>query len=192
MLGQSHAAGALRVEQLEQSGLLGVIGAGRVAGRRPNTAILLTDQAVVVQLFGTVVPPVGLAHLLMQPLGAGLGQTVGQRLDHDGAVVVTLGFVLFGQFFGANAGAGDEAANVVGFAAVCRRYKVGQREVGLAVGLDGLLAQVVQLSQWFTLRVEQLYVVMRDLLGRPETKDRAGADQLLVDQSGQHAAGVGI
>ncbi len=36
----------------------------------------------------------------------------------------------------------------------------------------------------------QLDIVVVYLIGRPETEHRTGADQLLVDQLGQHLAGV--
>jgi hypothetical protein len=55
-----------RVEQLEQRALLGVVGAGRIAGRRPDADVLLGDQLVVRQyLVGGVAPQLA-AHLRVQ------------------------------------------------------------------------------------------------------------------------------
>ena len=78
----------LDVEQLPDRLLLGVLGAGRVAGRRPDARVLLGDQRVVVEVLVRGVAPELPAHPLVQPLGERLGEPVGERLQHDRAVVV--------------------------------------------------------------------------------------------------------
>ena len=58
-------ASAFGVEQVEQGSLLGVVGAGRIAGGGADAAILLVDQVVAGELFLAAVAPVG-AGLLVQ------------------------------------------------------------------------------------------------------------------------------
>ena len=73
----------LRVEQPPQRRLLGVVRAGRVAGRRADAAVLLAHQLVVAEaLLGRVAPELA-AHALVHALGERLGEAVGQRLEHD-------------------------------------------------------------------------------------------------------------
>ncbi|MNY10843.1 hypothetical protein D3C86_1438420 [compost metagenome] len=132
VLGEEHAAaagthfGGFGVEQGEQLGFFGVVRAGRVAGGRTDTAVLLFDQRLIVQGFILGVAPMLFTHLLVQPFGAGLGQTVRQGLDHDRVVVVASVLIGLGHFFGADAGGGDETTHVVGELAVLRRNEVGQ------------------------------------------------------------------
>ena len=70
--------------------LLGVVGLGRIAGRRADAAIVLRDQLLAGELLLRRVAPQLAAHALVHALGEGLGQAVGQRLQHDAAVVVGL------------------------------------------------------------------------------------------------------
>src|SRR5690606_25563447 len=127
----------------EQRAFLGVVRAGRIAGGRADALVLLLDQILVAQLFVRCVTPVLLAHLLVQPFGAGFGQAVGQRLGRNRVVVVAGVLLGLGHFLGADSGGADETADIVGEAAVLRGDEIGQGEVRLAVGLQGLLAQVV-------------------------------------------------
>ena len=86
----------------------------------------------------------------MQPLGAGFGQAVGQRLEQDRVVVVVVGLEAGDVRFDADAGVHREGADPVLLAAVLRRDEIGQAEVGAVVGLVGLLAQAVQrtVARW--------------------------------------------
>lgn len=168
----------------------GVVRAGRVARGRTDAQVLFLDQRFVTQFLVFGIAPVLLAHLFVQPFGAGLGQAVGECLDHDRAVVVAFVLIGLGDFFGANAGGGDETTDIVGHAAVFRCHEVGQGEVGLAVGLDGLLAQMVQQGQWLAILPIDFDVVVVDLVGRPEAEHCPGADQFFIDQLAQHLLGV--
>jgi len=90
-----------------------VVGAGRVARRGADATVFLGDQLVVAQaLVAGVAPQVG-AHAVVQPLGAGLGQAVGQRLERDGAVVVVLGHELGHLLFHPDAGGDGEGAQII-------------------------------------------------------------------------------
>ena len=88
------------------------------------------------------VAPELLAHLLVQPLGEGLGEAVGQRLDHDRGVVVVGVLEAVGDLVLADAGRHHEGADVIGVA--LRRDEVRQRHVGAAFAPRKLLAQRVQ------------------------------------------------
>src|SRR5690606_27012910 len=174
VLGEEHATATglvvvgRGIEQFEQRGLFGVIRAGRVTRGRADALVLLADQRVVVQLLVLGVTPVLLAHAFMQPFGAGFGKAVGQGLDHDRVVIIALGLVGLGHFLGTDAGGGDEAADVVSHTAFFRRDEVGQRQVRLAVRLDGLLAQVVQGGERLAVLSVNLDIVVLHLIGRPE------------------------
>ena len=113
-----------RVQQAEQVALGGVIGAGRVARCRPNAPVLLADERVVIELLASGVAPVASTHFAVKPLGASLGQPVGERLEHDGAVVVVRGLELGELRFDTNAGGNGESADPVRCA--LGRYKIGQ------------------------------------------------------------------
>src|SRR5690606_27366219 len=74
-----------------QHGLVGVLGAGGVAGGGAEPPVLLGEQrAVVERLVGRLAPQFP-AHALVHALGQRLGQPVGEGLEQDGAVVVMRG-----------------------------------------------------------------------------------------------------
>ena len=123
-----------------------VVGAGRVAGGRADAAVVLGDQVVGGQLLVPAVAPVA-AGVLVQHLGEGLGQAVGQGLDHDRVVVVVVGLEARRQLVGAEPGRDGERADVVGQAGSARRDEVGQRVDGLALAFCALLAEHVEAGQ---------------------------------------------
>ena len=67
----------------------------------------------------------------MQPLGAGLRQPVGERLDHDRSVVVVLGLVPLHELVGAEPRGDRERADVVGEPGLGGRDEVRERSVRL-------------------------------------------------------------
>jgi hypothetical protein len=124
-LGQAHADLA-GLQHLEHVALDAVVGAGRIARRRADAAVLLGDQVLVAELLvGRVAPELG-AHALVQPLGEGLGQPVGQGLEHDRRVVVVVVGELLLLLLHAQARSHGEQADVVG------RHALGRDEVGQA------------------------------------------------------------
>ena len=122
---------ALGVEQPEQRRLLGVVGLGRIAGRRADAAIGLADQLVRREaLVGRVAPEL-VAHALVQALGEGLGEAVGERLDQDRGIVVVRPLEALGDRDLLDAGGDDEAADIVGRAAVGGATKSASATFGL-------------------------------------------------------------
>jgi hypothetical protein len=65
-----------------------VIGAGGIAGGGPDALVGFPDQLGVVERLLRRIAPVLASHPLVQPLGEGFRQPVGERLGEDGAVVV--------------------------------------------------------------------------------------------------------
>ena len=87
-LGQLDAGARLRVEELEQRPLLGVVGACRVAGGGPDALVALRDELGVGQRLVRRVAPQLAPDALVESLGERLGQPVRQRLGEDRRVVV--------------------------------------------------------------------------------------------------------
>ena len=133
-----------RVEQLEQRPLLGVVRAGRIAGRRADAAVRFRDQRLFVERFVRRVAPELAPHALVQQLGERLGEAVGERLEHDRVVVVVRRLELAHPLFDADARGDREGTEVVGHARRLRRDEVGKAEVGTVGGFLGLLAQAVK------------------------------------------------
>ena len=142
-LGDQHAGVRLDVEQAPERALLGVVGAGGIAGGRADAAILFVDELVGAQVLVAAVAPL-VAHALVQALGEGFGEAVGEGLGHDGVVVVVLGAEAVAEFLEADAAGDGEGADVVGQAGFLRRDEVGERAAGLAAFPVGLLAQEVE------------------------------------------------
>src|SRR5215831_13283205 len=87
-VGQSYAGVALRIEQLPQLRLLAVIRAGGVAWRRADAAVFLAYQLLVGEGLVCRVTPQLAPHALVEVLGGGFRESIGERLEHDGGVVV--------------------------------------------------------------------------------------------------------
>ena len=73
--------------------------------------------------------------MFVHPFGKGLGQTVGQRLQHDVRIIVDIGFELRQMRLDAMASRNGKAADPVAIAA----DKVSQAHVRLAFALSNLL-----------------------------------------------------
>ena len=141
-LGQLHAGACLRIEELEQCPLLGVIGAGRIAGRGTDALVALRDELGIGQLFVRCIAPQLTADALVEALGECLGQSVGQCLGEDRRVVVMRRGELGDQPVRAVetvARRDRERADVIDEPAVERSDEVGQRDVRSGVGLGHLL-----------------------------------------------------
>ena len=117
-----------------------MVRAGGVAQGRADALVALGDQVLITQVLVGGIAPVALAHPQVEQLRQGLGQAVGQGLEHEGGVVVVLG--LEGRHPGvdADAGGAGEAPQIVVEAGVEGGDEVAQAVVGLARRLAALLA----------------------------------------------------
>ncbi len=100
------------VEQLPQNPFLRVVGAGGITGRRADSPIPLADQILACKVFGFAVAPVR-ARALVQTFGESLRQPVGERLAHDGIVIIMILFKALRQFIRAVAGRDGECAQII-------------------------------------------------------------------------------
>ncbi len=91
------------------------------------------------QLFVFAVAPLG-ARALVQVFGEGFRQPVRQRFRHDRVVRVVFFFKALGQILATMAGGNGKCADVINPAALARRDKVGERQLGLAALVVFLLA----------------------------------------------------
>ena len=127
----------------------------------------------------------------MHALGESFRDTVGERLDHDRAIVVIGAGVARGDLFFFRAGGDDEGADIIRLAALLGRDEIGEREIGLAVALLQLLAQRVQRRDPL---IARLAIVERDVVAdgirRPEADDGLGREPALLDNPLQHGTGV--
>ena len=65
-----------------------MIGTGGIARCRADAAILFLDQRIVGELLALGIAPERRADILVQPLGKGLGQAVGERFQQDVVIIV--------------------------------------------------------------------------------------------------------
>ena len=116
-----------------------MVGLRRIAGRRADAAVFLGDQLVAAERLVAGVAPEFPAHALMQPLGEGFGQTVGQRLDQNGGIIVVGALEALGDVVLADAGGDGEGADVIVEPAVARRDEIAERLVEAALALHYVL-----------------------------------------------------
>ena len=114
----------------------------------------------------------------MQRFGKGFGEAVGERLEHDRAVVVVIVFELLFLHVHAEARGDREHADVVGHARILRRDEVGERAVRPHHAVDdrphALLAQVAPGQRDFRARFVgvDLDVVVVHRVGRAAARSR--------------------
>ena len=186
-VGEGDAGPGVGLEQLEQRALLAVVRTGGIARRRADALVGLVDQGLVVQVLLRRIPPEFLADPLVQALGEGLGEPVGQRLEQDLRVRV----LAVPRGLEADPGGDREGADVVGEPGGPGSDEVGQAVVRAAGGLVHLLAQEDEPrahARAAGVRV-QLDVVV-DGVGREHPDDAPGLQQALVDDPPQHRLGV--
>src|SRR5262245_59334911 len=117
-----------------------MIGTGRVAGGRPDSAIFLFNEILVTETFAATVTPFA-AGALMQVFGERLGEAVGESLGHDGAVVIVLGAESIAQFFKPDPACHREGTDVVGKFRLLRRDEIRKRSARLIALAIRLLPQ---------------------------------------------------
>mmetsp|Transcript_55188 Transcript_55188/g.146427 ORF Transcript_55188/g.146427 Transcript_55188/m.146427 type:complete len:1471 (+) Transcript_55188:155-4567(+) len=180
-VGQLNADLLVRLDQFPHERLLGVVGLRRVAGRRADALILGLEHVVVRQLLVGRVAPELLAHLVVQELGKGLGEAVGDGLHHDALVVVVLAAQLGADVLAAEAGRDGERANVVRLARVLGRHEVRERVADGVLALL-LLAKRVEGAELRARPVGVVHLdVVADRVRRPDADHAVGLEHLLLD-----------
>ena len=91
-LGQRDASLFLHLHQLPHGLLLRVVRLRRVPGGGPNAGVFDAEEILVSEVVLVGVGPEVCTDEVVDALGEGLGQAVGQGGRHDGVVVVTVGF----------------------------------------------------------------------------------------------------
>ena len=86
ILGQRDLAG-IAAEHVEQHRLQAVVGAGRIARRRPDAVIFLADQLRVGEMLVGIAPD-AVADLRVKHFGEALREAVGKRLQQDVVIIV--------------------------------------------------------------------------------------------------------
>ncbi len=128
----------------------------------------------------------------MQAFGERFRKTVGERLGHDGGIVVVGVLEAFGHRVFADTGRHREGADVVGKPAGARRDEIGQRDIGAALAARQLLAQRMEDGGRF---VAALVGKDQDIVAfavcRPKPEHGAGAEPPLGVDPPQHLLGVG-
>ncbi len=192
--GQGDAGRFLGLEQLEEGALLQVIGAGGITRGGADPLVAPPDQFLVAQVLFRGVAPELPADPLVQAFGEGLGQTVGQRLQHDGTVVVVPGLEGGGGRIGPQAGGDREGAHPVGRSPVIGGDEVGQGQVGTPGLLLGLLAQGAQdRPDPGAGRVgPDRDVVLGGPVGREEAENPVGGQQPLAGDATEHLLGLRV
>ena len=128
---------------------------------------------------------------LVQPLGKGLGQSVGKDFGHDRAIVVVVGLAAADQFVGAQSAGHGKPAHVVLAAA-------GDRgdEVGIVVIMPSRLAQPLlpQFVQPGLLLAAGVVFIKDDVVARggrrPEGIDAVGPQPAVLDDAVEELSGV--
>ena len=123
----------------------------------------------------------------MQRLGEGLGQTVGERLDHDLGIIVVGALEAPRHVLLADARGDGEAADIIGEAGLLRRHEIGEREIGARCLARHLLAQRMQRRDLGLARFVGIDLdVVADAVRRPEADDAVGGQPFLGDELLQH------
>ena len=161
-----------------------MVGTSRIARRRADALVFLGDQGGDVQLFIDRIAPVVGAYFAVQPFGRGLGQAIGEGLEHDRTVVVVLRLELGELGLDAQSGRHGEGPGVI----PARRDEVGQRLLRLAGRPLLLLAQPVPGED--RLAVYEEFDVLVLAPHREQTEHGVGGDPFFGNQLGQHLLAV--
>ncbi len=132
----------------------------------------------------------------MHRFGERFGQTVGERLEHDRAVVVEVGQELLLLHVDAETGRHREHADVIGNARVFRRNEIGERAVrphhAIDDGPHALLTQIVPSHRHPRARFVRvdLDVVVADGVRGQQRNHAARRQPAALDQSREHRLGI--
>ena len=174
----------LGIKEFEQQILFKVVRAGRVAGGRADSLVLLCNEGIVGELFAGGVAPEFSSDALVEAFGKGLGEAVSQRLKHQGAVVVVGVLEGLGALVDSVARGHRKESEGVAARGV---NEVRQSQVGLTLGFLALLAQGEEaaLAVW-----GGHGDVVAILARREESVDAVRGNPLFGDHLLQHYLGV--
>ena len=168
-----------------------MVGVGRVAGGGAYAVVLLGYQLCVGERLSRRVPPELAAHPLVQALGEGLGETVGQCLGEDALVVVPGGLEAGAEFGHAFPRGDHEGADVVADAGAGGGDEIGQGDVRAAAGLLELLAEAGEDGEALA---AGLVGVEHDVVAvgvrGVQTDDSPGGEQALAADAAEQGEGV--
>ena len=121
-------AGASGLEQIEEFSLLAVIRTGGVAEGGPDSTIALGDKVLVRQVFVASVAPIA-SRAGMKILRERFSEPIGERLDHDGVIVVMVAFERRCELGCPVTGRDRESADEVDDAAAPRGDEIGKGQI---------------------------------------------------------------
>ena len=124
--------------------------------------------------------------MFVHPFGKGLGQTVGQRLQHDVRIIVDIGFELRQMRLDAMASRNGKAANPVAIAA----DEIGQTHVRFALAFGDLLAQERQAHMRLGLFAVDNHIIPIAPT-RPQSGNAFGSKPFFIDNLVEHRIGIG-
>src|SRR5512140_71295 len=119
-----------------------MIGASRVACRRPDPAVLFPEQLFFAELLAFAKAPL-FAGTLVQEFGESLREAVRERLGHDGVVIIMIELEMFAEFLNTKPGANGKGPEIIRCGAFGRDV-VGQAIVKLIRWLIHLLAEEME------------------------------------------------
>src|SRR5262249_48392528 len=182
----------LHVEQTPERALLSVIGACGVARRRPDAAILFLDKLFVAQAFGATITPF-VAHSLVQALGEGFREAVGDGFRHDGVVVVMLSSEPIAQLLQTDTAGYRKPTDVIAKPGLLRSDEVCQRAAWLASLFVRLLAKEMESVEHFRPAAicVQLHVIAHSI-GWKKSIHAARFDQVLLNDEIEELIGFGV
>ena len=158
-------------------------GQAGISGRGADAAIGFLNELLGREVFGAAVTP-GVANLLVQVLGEGFGEAVGECFGHDRVVVIVVGLEARGQVGKADSSGDGECADGVAEAGLLGRNEVYERAARLVAFAIGLLAEEVEsLAGVCACGVAVQFDIVADCVGVEESVNAAGGDELLGDDA---------
>ena len=128
-----------------------------------------------------------LPHPLVQALGEGLGEAIGDGLEQDRRVVVVVGLEGHDPVLGTDPARDGEAPDVVGQPRRLGRHEIGQRPIRYAVAVLSLLPQRADGGDDLRTGLIGIHLdVVADRIGGEEPDDTVGGEPFVGDDLLEH------
>ena len=187
---EPDARGGLGVQEIPDRDFFGVVGLGWVARRRPDAPVSLGHEILVREVLRRRVAPPFASHALVQVLGHRFGEPIGQRLGHDGGIIVVVGLEFGDQRVEPVPGRDRKEPNPV--VVTFGRHEVRKGSIGVSRRLAGLLAQRMEhRALRRSVVIGPQHDVVPTPVGREESHDPAGFQDVLGNEPVEHSLGVG-